>query len=228
MAIRFNTVWKTAQTAFALAVLSCMFCPAPAQAFTIVEMKEASFSYRPAAQTEYALQRGTLPQPAQGSRRQSENSLYQALDEKFAVGEADLKAWQAQGGASPKRFRIRLKVKNYGNEASRPTPVMINLSLKTGDFLVDPDTLLVDHDYLAKTAKWQPWQTLTGTIPVLASNEWFTYFSEPIALGDYLLTLKNSYPVRLKAKILLKNGENQTCMLELPIVPDIFALDALP
>lgn len=197
--------------------------PMAAEAFTAVELKEAAFSYRPEAGPYYALESQTIRNRNNGTlTRKQAFELYQKLDACYPL-EQDLNSWDAANGVSPLVIRVRAKVKNYGNEASKEIPVKITLWGKLGEFYVNPRTLLVDELYLKRSAQWTLLETQSLTIPILGNNEWYTLLSRPIPLGGYWLTWKNRFPVALKAQVQLPTtGASKT--FEIPVYPGPFAV----
>ncbi len=196
-------------------------------AFTVVEVKETAFSYRPAVEALAKLEGASLKIKRNGmSSRQEELELYHRLYAENPGTEQDLTAWSVRGGASPDEFSVRVKVRNYGDEASAEIPVTVNVSAKVGEYFVDQQAFMVARQHLTDTARWEPLQTVNCTIPILAPNQSYDVYCGPITFGAYLHSLENRFPVRLKAEILM-NGKPTGKPLEIPVNPDYFAVDQL-
>ncbi len=197
-------------------------------AFTAVDLKESSFSYRPEADTYALLEKlGKRPQPQSGGLFAADQvDTITRVYQDPAATDVDLKHWTAKGGASPRQFRIRLKLRNYGNEASRPQSLKIIVSAKVGEYYVNPQSFLVDYDHLKKTAQWQEIQQMTDQIPVLAPNQTLNYFSETIPFGDYVNAMPNHHPFSVKAAIYLNQAKTPK-VIEIPVTPHHFALKQL-
>lgn len=196
-------------------------------AFTVVELKDAAFSYRPEAEPVFIAESTRLRNQNNGFiNRQQELELYHRIVQSSDATDMDLDTWSSTQGKAPRQFRVRVRVKNYGDQASVETPVTIKLFAKVGEYYVDQSAFMVDQQHLASTAKWVPVQTLQGHIPVLARNEDYDYFSDPVMFGAYLHSLKNRYPTQLKAEIsLLQTKAHKTIIL--PVQASHFALEDL-
>lgn len=210
-----------------MAVALLLMSVSVARAFTVVEVREVAFSFYPEAEPHARLEMAEVRSNNSGYiYKRQELEAYRRVLETQPGELRDFDTWNAQGGPAPRIFRIRVQVKNYGNEPSGETPVNVLLMAKVGEFLVDQEAFMVDQAHLHNTAKWATVQTLSGVIPPLAQGETFDYYSEPVMFGAYLLGLKHQFPVALQATATLPQSSS-TKTLEIPVKIDHFALEDL-
>jgi hypothetical protein len=198
-----------------------------ALAFSVVELKDVAFSYRPEAEPFFVVETAKMRNSSNGFiDKYKELEAYNRIYKEIGGQDMDFDLWTAQGGAGPKQFRIRARVKNYGNQVSTPLPITITLMAKVGAYFVDQQAYMVDQEHLQNTAKWVKMQTIQNTVPVLAGGETYDFFSEPVMFGSYLLSLEHQFPVALKATVQL-NSLKDTKTVEIPVNGNHFALEDL-
>jgi hypothetical protein len=193
-----------------------------------VEIREISFSYRPDTEAYFALQVADIRTRSNGIiNKQAELDAYKQIYQSSDGTDVDFKTWTATtGSTAPKAFRLRLKLRSYQPEATTEIPITITMYAKVGEYFVDQKTYMVDHEHLKKTAKWIPFQTIEGAIPVLAGKEVYEYYSDPVLFGDFLLSIKHQFPVAVKAEVKLTNPDIIKS-LEMPVNASQFALEDL-
>ncbi len=194
---------------------------------TPLNIDGAAFSYKPDIDAYYFTQITKLSTQNNGYiDKHQELEIYHKLYQTHQGTHQDLTAWNEAVGTSPQEFSIRLRLYNNSINASHETPVTIAIDAKVGEYYVDTKAFMVDQKHLEKTARWIKCQTIHDKIPMLGSEETYTFYSKPLYFGAYLLSLKHQFPVAIRAKITL-SGSKMAKVIEIPVYSDHFALEDL-
>lgn len=207
-----------------LFIVLVMLWGAP-MAFGAIEFSEATFSWRPEVEPLFQIKRLEMRGQYSGViDLEREFALYHELA-KPVQANVDLTAWHAKSGPAPLELRVRILASNTSETLSRPQPVLITLYGKTGQYRVDPKTILVDLPFMRRTARWQKLGQIKGKLPALAPSEEYTWISDPYLLGQYLARHRALFPLALKAVVQLGRSGSKT--IQIPMTPDHVALEQI-
>ncbi|MBX2861724.1 MAG: hypothetical protein KTR14_10865 [Vampirovibrio sp.] len=163
---------------------------------------------------------------------QSRGAFYPEVLEKLARKsyqqasiEEPFKVWRTMGGPHPWIFRPKVLLNNSSQVALLDISIQVTVSIKTGEWRVDPELLLTDYDHLEKTAQWKTLTTYQTDLPVLAPGEDKLFTLAEIELLPYIHAHPNQWPTHLKVSV---SAPKTSLQVEetLPLIPDHFLIPA--
>ncbi|MCA9841520.1 MAG: hypothetical protein KC475_05320 [Cyanobacteria bacterium HKST-UBA03] len=170
--------------------------------------QEARFVWQPEVEPGYQLEKESLRHQESGPvGRQKDAQLYERL---YTTGlvKIPFSSWRAHWGPRPLVFQVQVDVNNWAYEVSEPAKVSVDLYAKLSQALVKPQTLLLDRQAMDAQGRWVKFDTVKGSMPILAPEESFQWVSPKLPFGEFLLKYPDHIPTQLKAIVTIDQRIN--------------------